>query len=167
MLKMVTGLNSGWGKIWSWQAFLIVCCHTVLSLLMAEVRWVWYCVTMVVGGGMAVMIACWNVWMLSDSLCSPQAHWVSCRFVTSMPRVLWADQSSGSVCMCALMVRSSVVSASMSWAIRCGCCGGVDCVVDGVCGLVISCMCAAASCGRLLWVCWGVCLWEGSLVGVQ
>ena len=85
----------------------------------------WYCVTVVVGGGMSVMIACWNVWMLSDSLCSPQAHWESSRLVTNMPRAMWSDQSPGSVCMSALMVWSAVVSASMSSTIVCGCCGGL------------------------------------------
>ena len=34
----------------------------------AEVRWVMYCVTVVVGGGIDVMMACWNAWRLFDSL---------------------------------------------------------------------------------------------------
>jgi hypothetical protein len=55
MLNMVMGWNNGWGKIWSWQALLMVCCHTELSMQMAEVSWVWYCVTFVVVGG--------NVWV--------------------------------------------------------------------------------------------------------
>ena len=71
MLKMVMGLNRGWGRIWSWHAFLIVCCHTELSLPMAEVSWAWYCVTFVVGGGNDVMMACWKVCRLSVSFSSP------------------------------------------------------------------------------------------------
>ena len=54
------GWNSGWGKIWSLHAFLMVCCHTELSMQMAEVSCVWYCVTFVVGGGNDVMMACWK-----------------------------------------------------------------------------------------------------------
>ena len=148
----------------------------------------WYCVTVVVGGGMAVMIAWWNVWILSDSLCSPQAHWVSCLLVTSMPRALWSDQSSGSVCMSALMVWSDVWSASMSWEIVCGCCrrlgseGGGMGVFQGrsVCEYVwwgsgrgglsggvrdvdCTCVCAVDSCGHLLWLCLCMCLRGGSL----
>ena len=60
ILKIVIGLNKGWGRTWSWQAFWIVCRHTVLSMQMAEVRWVMYWVTVVVGGGIDVMMACWN-----------------------------------------------------------------------------------------------------------
>ena len=36
----------------------MVCCHTVLSIHIAEVRWVVYCVTVVVGGGIDVRMAC-------------------------------------------------------------------------------------------------------------
>ncbi len=66
MLKMVTGLNRGWGRTWSWYVFQMMCCHTVLSMQMAEVRWVIYCVIVVVGGGSARRMACRNVWRLSD-----------------------------------------------------------------------------------------------------
>jgi len=60
MLKMVIGLNRGCGRTGSWQAFRMACCHTVMSMQMAEVRWVVYCVTVVVGGGSVVRMACWN-----------------------------------------------------------------------------------------------------------
>ena len=55
---MAIGLNKGWGKTWSWHAFWMVCRHTVMSMQTAEVMWVVYWVTMVVGGGMDVMMAC-------------------------------------------------------------------------------------------------------------
>jgi len=35
-----------------------VFCHTVLSMQIAEVRWAWYCVTVAVGGGIDVRMAC-------------------------------------------------------------------------------------------------------------
>jgi len=35
-------VESGWGRIWSWHAFRTVCCHTMLSMQMAEVSCVWY-----------------------------------------------------------------------------------------------------------------------------
>ncbi len=64
MLKIVMGLCSGCGRIWSWHAFLMVCCQTVESMLMADVRWQVYWVTFVCVGGCAVIMACWR-------LCSP------------------------------------------------------------------------------------------------
>jgi hypothetical protein len=89
MLKMVIGLNRGWGRTWSWQAFQMVSRHTVLSIQMAEVRWVVYRVTVVVSGGSVVGLACWNAWRLSDSLSSPhQGLSSSCRLVTNEPRSL-------------------------------------------------------------------------------
>ena len=43
ILKIVIGLKRGWGRTWSWQAFWMVCHHTVMSMqIMAEVRWVVY-----------------------------------------------------------------------------------------------------------------------------
>jgi len=50
----------------------MVCRHTVLSMQMAEVKWVVYRVTIVVGGGSAVRMACWNAWRLSESSSSPR-----------------------------------------------------------------------------------------------
>jgi len=88
MLNMVIGLNRGWGRTWSWHAFRIVCCHTVLSMQMAEVRCVWYCVTVAVIGASDAIMACWNDWRLSDSFSSPQALCKSCRLVTSVPLAL-------------------------------------------------------------------------------
>ncbi len=58
MLKIVTGLNRGCGKIWSWKAFRMVCRHTVLSMQMAEVRCMVYWVTVLDGGESAVSMAC-------------------------------------------------------------------------------------------------------------
>jgi hypothetical protein len=63
----------------------MVCRHTVLSMQMAEVMWVVYWVTVVVGGGIDVMMACWNDWRLYDFLSSPQALCSSCRLVTDEP----------------------------------------------------------------------------------
>ena len=77
MLKMVIGLNRRWGRIWSWQAFWMVCRHTVLPMHMVEVRWVVYWVTVVVAGGSDVRMACWNSWRLSDSLSSPHVFGVT------------------------------------------------------------------------------------------
>jgi hypothetical protein len=95
MLKIVIGLNRGWGRIWSWQAFRMVCCHTVLSMQMAEASCGWYCVTVVVGGGNVVSIVCWNVWRLSAYLSSPQALCRSCFLVTRVPVALWSVQLFG------------------------------------------------------------------------
>jgi hypothetical protein len=36
MLKIVIGLNRGWGRTWSWHTFWTVCRHTVMSMQMAE-----------------------------------------------------------------------------------------------------------------------------------
>ena len=66
----------------------MVCCHTVLSVQMAEVRWVVYCVTVVIGGGSVVRTACWNAWKLSDSLSSPQTFYSSYLLVMRVPRSL-------------------------------------------------------------------------------
>ena len=88
MLNMVMGWNSGWGRIWSWHAFLMVCCHTELSMQMAEASWAWYCVTFVVGGGNDVIMACWKDWRLSASFSSPHELCISCLLVTSVPTAL-------------------------------------------------------------------------------
>ena len=95
MLKIVIGLNRGWGRIWSWQAFWMVCCHTVLSMQMAEASWGWYCVTVVVGGGNVVSMVCWNVWRLSASLSPSQVLCRSCFLVTRVPVALWSVQLFG------------------------------------------------------------------------
>ena len=58
MLKMVIWLYRGWGRTWSWQVFWMVCLHTVMSMQRAEVRRVVYCVTVMVGGGSVVRMAC-------------------------------------------------------------------------------------------------------------
>jgi len=86
----------------------MMCRHTVLSMEMEEVRWVVYCVTVVVGGGIDVMMACRNAWRLSDSLCSPHALCSSCLVVTSDNFSLWFDQSFGRVWMSVLMWSSLV-----------------------------------------------------------
>ena len=61
---------------------------------MAEVSCVWYCATLVVGGGSDVMMACWNVCKLSDSLSSPQALCSSWRLVIRVLVGLILDQLS-------------------------------------------------------------------------
>ena len=63
----------------------MVCLHIVLSMQMVEVRWVVYCVTVLVGGGMDVMMACWNACRLFDSLSTPHEFCSSCRLVISEP----------------------------------------------------------------------------------
>ena len=68
MFKIVIGLNRGCGKIWSWQAFRMVWCHTVMFMQITEVRWVVYWVTVLIYDGSVVRMACWNVWRPSDSL---------------------------------------------------------------------------------------------------
>ena len=88
MLNIVIGLNRGWDRTRSWHAFRMVCCHKVLSMQMAEVGWVWYCVTVAVVDGIDVMIACWNAWRLSDSFSSPQTLCKSCCLVISVPTAL-------------------------------------------------------------------------------
>ena len=118
---MVIGLSRVWGKIWSWHAFRMVCCHTVLSMLMAEASCAWYCVTLVVGGGNDVIMACWNVWRLSASLCPPHALCRSCFFVIWAPMALLPDHVFGSWWMSVLMWWSFVDRASMRW----GDCGWV------------------------------------------
>ena len=112
LLKMVIGLTRGWARTWYWQAFWMVCCRTVLSMHMAEVRWVVYCVTVGVGGGSVIRITCWNAWRLSDSLSSPRVHRSRCRLVTHDPLSLYAAQSSRRVCMTVLMCWSWVFRAS-------------------------------------------------------
>ncbi len=54
-----------------------------MSMQMAEVREMVYCAIVLVGGGMDVMMACWNAWRVSDSLSSLHAFCSSCRLVIS------------------------------------------------------------------------------------
>ena len=103
MLNMVMGLNNGWGSIWSWQAFRMVCRHTVLSRHIADVRWVVYCVTVVVGGGINVIMACWKACRLFDSLNSPHVQCINCSLVTSDPLLSMASQVSGRDCISVLI----------------------------------------------------------------
>ena len=72
-VKDSDGLKRGWGRTWSWQTFWMGCRHTVLSMQMAEVRWMVYWVIVLVGGGSDVMMACWNALRPSKSLSSLQA----------------------------------------------------------------------------------------------
>ena len=95
----------------------MVCCHTELSMQMAEVSWVWYCVTFVAVGGNVVIIACWKDWRLSASLSSPHEPCMSCLFVIGVPVALVPDHWSGSCCMSVLMWVSLLGSASMSCSI--------------------------------------------------
>ncbi len=63
----------------------MLCLHTVLSMQIAEMRSVVYWVTVVVGGGSVVRMACWEDWSLSESVCSPHVQCRSCRLVNSVP----------------------------------------------------------------------------------
>ena len=151
MLNMVTGWNSGCGKIWSWHALLMVCCHTELSIQMAEASCVWYWVTFVVGGGSDVIMACWKDWRLSVSFSSPHVLCRSCLLVISIPAALYPDQWSGSCCMSALMWWSFVGSASM----RCSMVRILVCVVGAMEGGGFTSSSLGIS-GEGLWVCcWG------------
>ncbi len=58
MLKIVIELNKGCGRVSSWHALWMLCCHTVLSMHMVEVRRLVYWMTVVVGGGSVVRLAC-------------------------------------------------------------------------------------------------------------
>ncbi len=75
----------------------------------------WYCVTLVVGGGNDVMMACWNVCRLSHSLSSPQALCRIWRLVINVPGELILDQLSGRDWMSFFMLWSVVVKAAVSW----------------------------------------------------
>ena len=77
----------------------------------------WYCVTLVVGGGCDVMMACWNVCRLSDSLSYPQALCRSWRLVINVPEELLLDQLFGRDRMSFLMLWSLVVRAAIRWVI--------------------------------------------------
>jgi len=86
MFKMVIGLNRGRGR--TWHAFWMVCHLIVLSMHIAEVRWVVYWVTVGAGDESAVRMAFWNAWRLFDSLSSLQVLYSSRCLVTSDPRSL-------------------------------------------------------------------------------
>ena len=103
---------------------------------MAEVRWVVYWVTVVVGGGIEVMMACWNEWRLSDSVCEPHVQRSNCALVMVVPLSLQACQSAGSCSMVFLICWSVPVSESVRCVIV-GCCwevmggggGWVECLL--------------------------------------
>jgi len=95
----------------------MVWCHAVLFMQMAEVRCVVYWVTVVVGGGSVVWMACRKVWRFSDSSSSSHALCDSCRLVTGNPRSLWTAQSLGRDWMRVLIYWSCVFSASTRWVI--------------------------------------------------
>ena len=137
MLKMVIGLNRGWGRSWSWQAFRIVWCHTILSMQMAEASCGWYCVTLVLGSGNDVIMVCWKDWRLSASFSSPQAHCKSCCLVIRFPVAFRSDQPFGSCWMRALIWWSLFLRASMS----CDIVGDWSCVEGSVVLDRVRCFC--------------------------
>ena len=81
----------------------MVCRHIVLSRHMAEVSWVVYCVMLVVGGGINVIMACWKACRLSDYVNLPHEHCSNCVLVTSDPLLLLASQLSGRDCISVLI----------------------------------------------------------------
>ncbi len=93
----------------------MACCHAVLPMQMAEVSCVWYCVTLVAGGGSDVMMACWDVCKLSDSLSAPQALCSSWRLVIRVHVELILDQLSGRDWVIFLILWSLVVRAAKRW----------------------------------------------------
>ena len=67
----MVSLCSGCGRWSSLQAFLMACLHMELPMLIDVVMYVVYCVTVWLGGGCAVRIACCNAWRSSATLSSP------------------------------------------------------------------------------------------------
>jgi hypothetical protein len=111
---MVTGLCRGCGRMWFWHAFLMVCCHTVESLLMADVRWQVYWVTLVWVGGYAVIMACCRLCSPSVSVWFPQIHCRRVCFVMSVPLVFVSPQLSGSDVIIRFCEAGSVFRASIN-----------------------------------------------------
>jgi len=81
----------------------MVCCHTELSVQMADVRWAVYSVTVVSRGGNDARMICWKMWMLSDSVCSPHVYCIRYLSMISVPRPFMASQPFGRVCMKVLL----------------------------------------------------------------
>ncbi len=113
MLNIVMGLCSGCGRIWSWHVFLMVCCHTVESLLMADVRWQVYWVTFVCVGGYAVMMACWRLWSPSVSVWCPHMHCRRVCFVMGVPLLFTSLQLGGSDVIMLFSVAGPISRASI------------------------------------------------------
>ncbi len=113
MLKIVMGLCSGCGRIWSWHAFLMVCCQTVESMLMEDVRWHVYWVTFVCVGGCAVIMVCWKCWSPSVSVWFPQVHWSRVCLVMGVPLSFASSQLSGSELMMLLSASGPIARASI------------------------------------------------------
>ena len=111
---MVTGLCRGCGRMWFWHAFLMVCCHTVESLLMADVRWLVYWVTLVCVGGYAVIMACCRLCSPSVSVWFPQIHWRRVCFVMCVPLSFASPQLSGSDVIMWFCAAGSVFRASIN-----------------------------------------------------
>ena len=110
---MVMGLWRGCGRMWFWHAFLMVCCHTVESLLMAAVRWLVYWVTLLCVGGYAEIMACCRSCSPSVSVWFPQ---IQCRrvcFVISVPFAFVSPQLSGSDVIIRFCEAGSVFRASI------------------------------------------------------
>ena len=114
MLKIVMGLCSGCGRMWSWHAFLMVCCQTVESLLTQFVRWQVYWVTFFCFGGYAVIMACWKVWSPSASVWFPQVHWSRVCLVMCVPLAFTSLHAAGSELMMLLVVVGPIARASIS-----------------------------------------------------
>ena len=100
--------------MWFWHAFMMVCCHTEESLLMAEVRWQVYWVTLLCVGGYAVIIACWRLWSPSVSVWFPQIHCSRVCFVTSVPLLFVSPQLSGSGAIIRFCEAWSIFRASIN-----------------------------------------------------
>ncbi len=97
MLRIVMGLYSGCGIVWSSHALWIVWVHTELSSCNVEVICVVYCVTLLYLGGYLVRMALWKACALSASEYSPHELWMRSRLDTVVPLLLMAVQFTGRV----------------------------------------------------------------------
>ncbi len=113
MLNMVMGLCRGCGRIWFWHAFLMVCCQTDESLLIADVRWLVYWVTFACVGGYAVIMACWRLWRTSVTVWFPHMHCSRVCFVMGVPLLFTSLQLAGSDVIILLSVAGPISRASM------------------------------------------------------
>ncbi len=80
---------------------------------MVDVRWQVYCITLVFGGGCAVIMACWRWCRPSASVWFPHMHWSRMCFVMGVPLLFTSLQLSGSVLMMLLSVAGPIVRASI------------------------------------------------------
>ncbi len=76
-----------------------------------------YWVTVVLGDGSVVRMACWKGWRLSESVCSPHVRCRSCRLVNSVPWSLYVVHLSGKASIWVLSWWALDVRVSTRWVI--------------------------------------------------